>query len=134
MEGKNMSQNDVFFILNFTSHIISLFYTWCYTLCFGRCFNHNYRQLINVTSYQLYPPCWSFWQFINFSWFQSLNICPTVECMLAVNLSHSQGHSVHYILVGDNSKRVYVIHEGTIVMVIPTPADVTAVRNVSCIK
>ena len=47
--------------------------------------------------------------------------------MLAVSLSHTQAHSVHYILVSDNGKRLYVIQEGSIVMVLQTPAVVTAV-------
>ncbi|KAJ8308111.1 hypothetical protein KUTeg_014365 [Tegillarca granosa] len=50
----------------------------------------------------------------------------TVKCVLSVDLTNSHGQRSSYIMVSDCHNHVYMLQQGTIVMVLETPAVITA--------
>lgn len=51
----------------------------------------------------------------------------SVKCQLTVNLTNEHNQKSSYVLVSDSGYQMYVIHQGTVVMVIKTPSIITAV-------
>lgn len=51
----------------------------------------------------------------------------SVKCQLTVNLTDEHNQKSSYVLVSDSDCQMYVIHQGTVVMVIKTPSIITAV-------
>lgn len=51
----------------------------------------------------------------------------SVKCQLTVNLTNEHNQKSSYVLVSDSDCQIYVIHQGTVVMVIKTPSIITAV-------
>lgn len=51
----------------------------------------------------------------------------SVKCQLTVNLTNEHNQKSSYVLVSDSDCQMYVIHQGTVVMVIKTPSIITAV-------
>jgi hypothetical protein len=48
--------------------------------------------------------------------------------MQAVTLKSADGRVVNYILVADENQQLYFIHHGSVVLILPTPAVITAVK------
>lgn len=51
-----------------------------------------------------------------------------MTCMQAVALKSADGHVANYVLVADERQQLYFIHHGTVVLLLETPAVITAVK------
>ncbi|XP_056022142.1 uncharacterized protein LOC125649787 [Ostrea edulis] len=58
----------------------------------------------------------------------------SVKCQLTVNLTNEHNQKSSYVLVSDSDCQLYVIHQGTVVMVIKTPSIITAMCSGNFVK
>lgn len=58
----------------------------------------------------------------------------SVKCQLTVNLTDEHNQKSSYVLVSDSYCQMYVIHQGTVVMVIKTPSIITAMCSGNFVK
>lgn len=67
------------------------------------------------------------WMYFSYFSPQVRSSALSVKCQLTVNLTDEHNQKSSYVLVSDSDCQMYVIHQGTVVMVIKTPSIITAV-------
>ncbi|XP_074661607.1 uncharacterized protein LOC141914237 [Tubulanus polymorphus] len=56
----------------------------------------------------------------------SREIPTTIKSVLSVSLPNVAGHNSSYILASDDQHHLYIIHQGSIVLILDTPSNITA--------